>query len=174
MYLIHLVRSQQQYNLMAFELALKFSLTKLYSKCYGFIQRNINIIVSSASFFRCNRVVIADILRWNHEFVVLQACMKWAEKKDETYRSNPKNIRKVFGSTWKAINFSKLTVDEFIKFEKDYPVFSFDEYKTIMDSIQSKQTIQKVRRTQQFTKTVRTPNGKTYKYSYKTSETVLN
>lgn len=106
-----------------------------------------DILISTSSFLGSKRIVIADILKWNNRLVVLQACMKWAGKACEANdidASNPVNLRKVFGDSWDTIRFESLSADEFIMFEKVYPVFSFEEYKNILDAIMGKKKNKKV------------------------------
>lgn len=107
---IHKFKCLNEQNVIQrFELAHKYSLDKLKTKCIDLMMKKGKRIIKSDAFMDCSQQHLKTSLElgiWEGEKSMTVACIKWAKRYyEQDSEEDPKNIRMVMGEFFELIPF---------------------------------------------------------------------
>lgn len=127
-------------------LALRYQRHALLWPCDSIVANYWYSILSSDLFLGIDCATLEHIVRnegvLRHPKEIFDACIRWAQKSCEmqSIEATPDNLRAGLGPCIEQIinQFDRITESEFVALEREHPIFTFDEYKTIIQNFNNK------------------------------------
>lgn len=123
----HLGYGLNRQNVMwRFDIAHKYSLDPVKSKCVEYLMKSGEKAIASEKFSEIRLSTLKSVLEarvWGDGKLIVDACIKWAKKrceKDQLDPTKPKNLRNALDSVFELIPFSAMGLMDFNEFQYDY------------------------------------------------------